>query len=334
MKKFAKKGLIFLILFLLVFGSVSGCAPKKEKIYKIDVLIPTDAHLSALEGLKEGLSELGYVEGENIEITSVNLKGELERAKTLVGEKFVGKVDALITLGGEVTSEAVDVVGKKSGLLPIVFVGVGDPLGRGLIKSLKSSGNNLTGVVSLGMELCEKRMAIFKEFVPEIKRLAILIHQKDERITPCVARIEGAAQKLNLELVKVFVWDEKDLKEALKKINREAADGIFVICDCALFVQNLDLIAETAHRENLPFVTFIEESVTKQGALLSYGPGYYEMGKQSARLIDKVLKGQKPENIPVENPMTIRLVLNLKLAKELGLEFSEEVLNRVDKIVE
>ncbi|MDP3013104.1 MAG: ABC transporter substrate-binding protein, partial [Candidatus Subteraquimicrobiales bacterium] len=258
------------------------------------------------------------------------------QAKSFVGKQLLEKVDAFVTIGGEATSATVEVVGEKSGLTPIVFIAVVDPVGRGLVKSRESSGNNLTGVTNMGIELCEKRMAVFKEVAPHIQKIMVFIHihQEDEAITSCVKMVERSAQRLNLKPVEVFVWDKEDLEGALKEINREMADGIFVLSDCALFVENLDLLIQAAKRKGLPIMTFMEESVTKQGGLVCYGPSYYELGSQSARLVDKVLKGEEPKNIPIERPLSIKFVLNLKFAEILGLKLTDQVLAKTDKIVE
>lgn len=325
-----KKALIFLVFLGLLVPSMAGCArmAEEKKVYKVGVVIMGDAPLPTVDGLRDGLISFGYVEGENVTYKVKNVKGDYNALRSFTRELVEEEVDCICT----VSAEGAKAVAEIAEDTPIVFMTLCDPVSTGVVKSRQSSGNNITGVINMALELTGKRLQLLKEMKPSIEKVYIVYNPRDKAAMLAIKQAREAAEELGLQLKEARARNIAELKEVLKLVKKEEVDAIFMICD-SLSMSNNRLLIEAARRERLPLMTFMEEAV-EGGALAGYGANYYESGKQSARLAKKVLEGTEPTDIPIENPEKIRFVINLKIAEEIGLDLPMEVVARADRLID
>jgi len=273
------------------------------------------------------LSELRWVIGSTVAIEYRWAEGRNDRFAELAAEFVRLKVDAIVTSG----TPSVLALMQATSSIPIVFVAVGDPVTNGLVKSLARPGGNVTGLSNQTRDLAGKRVEILREVVPGLRRLAILANVGNDAVVLEMRDTQAAARTLGYEVTTLEIRRSEDIAPAFETI-RDRADAIYIVID-ALVVINRVSINTLALNARLPTMHAFRESV-EAGGLISYGPNFAELWRRSAEYIDKILRGAKPGDIPVEQPTKFDLVINLKTAKALGLSVPPALLARADDVIE
>jgi putative tryptophan/tyrosine transport system substrate-binding protein len=317
----------FAIAALFVALSVPAYA-QQAKIRKIGWLSPrAPASGGRLDEFRRELHKLGYVEGKNIVIESRYAEEKLDRLPALAHELVGLKVDVLFTRG---TPETL-ALKKATNTIPIVFYSVTDPVGAGFVESLARPGGNITGFSSIESVLAGKRLELLKETVPKLGRMAVLWNPRDLSSVQQWKQSQAAAPELGLQLHSMEVSSadkyESVFKEAIKV--RSAA---LVMASSPLASSNRKQIMDLAAKNRIPAV-YPREDYVEGGGLMSYGPQRAEPYTRLALMVDKILKGSYPANIPVEQPTKFQLVINLNTAKQIGLTIPPNVLSRVDSVI-
>ena len=280
------------------------------------------------EPLFEDLRELGYVEGQNITIERRYAEGRAERFQEFAAEMVRLKADLIITT----TTPAALAAKNATATIPIVIPTAIDPVGTGLITSLAHPGGNITGGAILTGEMAAKRLELLKEVVPSLSRTAVLWNSANPANALAWRETQGAARALGVTLQSHEVKGPKDLGVAFARMAEEDPDALFVLDD-ALIIQYRKEIADFAIQKRLPSV-FAAKDRVEAGGLMSYGPHYSEMMRRAASLVDKILKGAQPADLPMEQPTMFDLVINLKTAKAIGLTVPPALLSRADEVIE
>ncbi|OGL00808.1 MAG: hypothetical protein A3J45_10340, partial [Candidatus Rokubacteria bacterium RIFCSPHIGHO2_02_FULL_69_13] len=276
----------------------------------------------------EGLHDLGYDEGRNVLIEYRWAEGKYERFPALIAELIALKVEVIVTAGTPATLA----VKKATTSVPLVMVAVGDPVGTGIVASLNRPGGNITGLTSISPELEGKRLELLREVVPKLSRVAVLWNPVSPFQVIAEKEVRAAAQVLRMNVLSLGVRTPEELKDALAAIARERPGALLVLAD-RLFLHNRARIMEFAAQNRLPGVHAYRELV-EAGGLMSYGPSYAGMHRRAATYVDKILKGAKPADLPVERPATFELVINQKAAKALGLTIPQSVLLRATEVIQ
>ena len=285
----------------------------------------------SIDALRRGLSELGYVEGQNIIIERRSADARIERLPALAAELVGLKVDVIIagaTPAGRAAQQA-------TGTIPIIVSAMGDPVQDGLVASLSSPGANITGTTFLGPELVPKRFALLKELLPKVSRVGALWHPGafSERTTQAMlSEAAAAAKTLNLQLQLVEARRPDDLGDAFTAMTRERAEALFTFPSTMFFNERQRLI-DLAAGHRLPAMFNAREFV-QQGGLIAYGANLTAVTLRAAIYVDKILKGAKPADLPVEQPAVFELALNLKTARTLGLDVPLFLQQRADEVIE
>jgi ABC-type uncharacterized transport system substrate-binding protein len=305
-------------------------AQQAKKVYRIGFLGNSTAALEAnlLGPFREGLRDLGYVEGQNILIEYRWAEGEYERFAALIAELIALNVDVIVTAG----TPASLAVKKATTSIPLVMVAVGDPVATRLVASLARPGGNITGLTSIATEMEGKRLELLKEVVPGISHVAVLwnaispIQVIEER------EMQAAAQILGMKVLSLGVRTIEEIEDALTTIVTQRPGALVVLAD-RLFLHHRTRIMDFAAQRRLPGVHAYRELV-EAGGLMSYGPSYADMHRRAASYVDRILKGSKPADLPVQAPVKFELVINLKAAKALGIEIPPMLLGRADVVIE
>jgi putative ABC transport system substrate-binding protein len=314
---------------LLVLG-VCAQAQELREVPRVGYLAAVSATADAprLEAFRRGLRELGYVEGKNIIVEYRHENVDLGRLPELAAELVRLQVDVLVT----VTTNAALAARKTTSTVPIVFMGITDPVAAGLVTSLARPGGNSTGVTNMAAVLAGKRLELLKEAVPKARRIAVLWDPQAPGSVPQWHESQGPAQKLQLKLDSMQVSNAENYVAAFRQAAKAGNQAVWVTLN-PLANSNQKLIAELAIDSHLPSVC-ARSDYAENGCLMAYGPGYSTEGQDGARYLDKILKGAKPAELPVEQPMKFELVVNLKTAKRIGVTIPQWVLDRADKVIE
>jgi putative ABC transport system substrate-binding protein len=317
---------VLLISSGLLLGG-AGPAKKGARPFRIGALTSSWGPTPAIIAVQDGLLALGYREGEQFELGVRFTQGNLAELPTAARELIQYGVD-LIFASGEEPAKAAQ---RATSQIPIVFTDAGDPLGSGLIQSFARPGGNITGVANLRLELGPKRLQVFKELIPGLQRVLLPYDAADASAVAMVQVYRDAAHRLGIELVEQVVHTEEEAQATLAAVRKGEVDGIILSYDSTAL--NLGgFILEATARQAIPSM-FGSAFMTEQGALASYGPDLYDSGRQAVRLVDKILKGAKPAEIPVEVNSKIEFVINLKVAHALGLTIAPEVLFQADRLI-
>lgn len=284
-----------------------------------------EAHL--VGPFREGLRDLGYVEGQNILIEYRWAEGRYERFPALLADLIALKVDVIVSAG----TPAAFAVKKATSSIPFVMVAVGDPVGTGLINSLARPGGNVTGLTSIAADLEGKRLELLREVIPELSHVAVLWNPASAFQVVSEKEVQAAAPVLGIKVLSLGVRAREQLDDAFAAILRERPSALVVLAD-RLFLHHRKSIVDFITQNRLPGVYAYQELV-ELGGLMSYGPSYSGMHKRAAYYVDKILKGAKPADLPVERPANFELVVNLKAAKALGIAIPPEVLLRADRVI-
>jgi putative tryptophan/tyrosine transport system substrate-binding protein len=308
-------------------------AQQPTKVPRIGYLAPTNqaTESSRSERFRLALRELGYIEGQNIAIESRYAEGKADRFHERAAELVRLKVDIIVVGGGTIILRAATNATKT---IPIVMTGSGDdPVEAGLVESLAHPGGNVTGVTLLNRELGGKRLELLKEAVPKLVRVAVLYDPAQARPTREVKQdLPVAASALGLTVRSWEVRDADDFEKVFAALRKERPNGLYVPARTPLIRANEKRIVGFASKSRLPSM-YISGEPVEAGGLMSYGADQAENYRRVAYFVDKILKGAKPADLPVEQPMKFELVINLKTAKQIGLTISPEVLARATKII-
>jgi len=314
----------------LLAAPLAAKAQQTGKVYRIGFLGNSTAALEAnLVGpFREGLRDLGYVEGRNVLIEYRWAEGKYDRFPALIGELLALKVAVIVTAGTPATLA----VKKATTSVPLVMSAVGDPVGAGIVPSLSHPGGNITGLTAISTEMDAKRLELLREVVPSVSYIALLWNAGSPLQVLAEKQVQAAAQVLRMRVLSLGVKTEEEIKSALAVMARERPDALLVLAD-RLLLHHRALIMDFATRHRLPGVHAYRELV-EAGGLMSFGPSYADMHKRAAYFVDRILKGAKPGDLPVERPLTFELVINLKTARALGLTIPQSLLQRADQVIE
>jgi putative ABC transport system substrate-binding protein len=274
----------------------------------------------------QGLRDLGYVEGKNIAFVFRTTEGKNERYSDLAAELVRLKVD-IIVVGGNTGIRAAK---KATNTIPIVMPSVGDPVALGLVASLARPGGNITGLTQMAPDLTGKRLELLKEISPKVKRVAFVRDPTNPGMTLRFKEAQVAAPALGITLQSLDVRSPNELTAALWAATKEHADALMLPASGGRYEKQ---IADFAEKNRLPWICDTMESVERAGCLMAYGPSYPDLHRRAAIYVDKILKGAKPADLPVEQPKKFELVINLKTAKQIGLTIPQSVLYRADKVI-
>jgi len=331
MKTIGRKMVCVALVALLLTFSVPTEAQQPKTVARIGVLrsdSPSpNVPIETLVAFRGGLRELGYVEGQNIFLEYRWAEGRYERLPDLAAELVRLKVDVFFTTGTPATNAAK----HATKTIPIVFVNVSDPVASGLVASLARPGGNITGLTNISSDLSGKQLELLKESVPGATRVAVLWNPANPAAALQLKETEAAARSLKVQLQLQEVRDPKDLDTAFSAMNRGRPNALFVLADPMLSTYQ-SRIAELAVRGRLPTIYWLR-SFTDAGGLMSYGPSNADLNRRAATYVDKILKGAKPADLPVEQPVKFEFIINLKAAKQIGLTIPPNVLARADKVI-
>jgi putative tryptophan/tyrosine transport system substrate-binding protein len=311
------------------FAAEAQPAAKVARIGYLAANLAASPHLR--EAFLQGLRDLGYVEGRNVVIEYRDAEGKYERFPALATELVALKVDVIVVT----STPAAVAVKQATRTIPIVFTWAADPVGSGLVTSLARPGGNITGLSILAPDIIGKRLELLKQAVPGVSRVAALWHPGDyvERMEKdMLTEADRAARALGLRLQVVEARGPEDFDRAFADMTRARADAVTVQSTNIFFIERRRLV-DLAAKNRLPAMYLTREFVDA-GGLMSYGPHVADLHRRAASYVDKILKGAKPADLPVEQPIKFELVINLKTAKALGLTIPPSVLQRADEVIQ
>jgi putative tryptophan/tyrosine transport system substrate-binding protein len=320
--------------FIKLLGGAAAAWPvalhAQPKIPRIGFMGNSTAALEAnlVDSFREGLHEFGYREGRNIVIEYRWADGKYERFPALVADLLAAKVDVIVTAG----TPAALAVKKATTTVPLVMVAVGDPVGTGLVSSLARPGGNLTGLSSIAPDLEGKRLDLLREVVPTLSHVAVFFNSLNPFHVVSMRQAHVAAQTMGIKLQQHDIRTSEDLDGAFAAIRKERPDALLILAD-RVFLHNRQRMMDFTEEQRLPTVNAYKELV-EAGGLMSYGPSYEDMHKRAAIYVDKILKGAKPAELPIEQPSKFNFIIHLKAAKRLGVTVPPALLTLADKVIE
>ncbi len=325
----SKKFFVFVVISLILV-SIPLAEAQQAKVHRVGVLSIGSADHPTIKGFQDGLKEAGYVEGKNL-LLDMPLKKTFDELRPVANEYQKKKMDALVSRGGTATG----IAKQATKDIPIVFLYAADPVQSGLVKSLARPETNLTGLtVEADVEFAAKRLEIFKEVIPTLQRVVVLYNARGENPNHVrrLAIIQKAAPSLGLKLAEKPIKSAGEVEQVLSSVSKDTTDGIFIICS-SLFDGVFKKIATKAIQNRLPLSGCSALQVTEHSALVGYATDFYRLGYRGAWYVDRILKGAKPQDLPVEAPTKFELLINLKTAKQIGLTIPPNVLVRADKVI-
>jgi ABC-type uncharacterized transport system substrate-binding protein len=327
-EKDMKRKITVLTLWALLFALYASAeAQQTKKISRVGLLSPIGAQIT-IKVFREGLRDLGYVEGKNILIEYRNAEGKYDRLPELAAELVRLKVEVIVTSGGTPTALAAK---RTTETVPIVFLLVGDPVASGLVASLARPGGNLTGLTNFAPELSGKRLELLKEAFPSISQVAIILNPGNPAATGVFKETQVVAQVMSLQLQAIEARNLKDLENAFEIVTTRGANALIVPPD-PLIATYRQRVVELAARSRLPAM-YDNREIAESGGLMSYGVNNSDLYRRAAVYVDKILKGAKPADLPVEQPTKFEFMINLKTAKQIGVTIPPNVLARADKVI-
>jgi putative ABC transport system substrate-binding protein len=329
--RMSRKTLIVVWLIALAIAPLRIAeAQQPTKIPRIGFLAaPSRSAISeSVEAFRQGLRELGYVEGQNIVIEYRYAEGKFERLSDLAADLVRLKVDVIVAAGGV---QAIRPAKNATSTIPIVMTGNVDPVASGFVTSLARPGGNITGPTFGGPELYGKRLELLKETFPRVSRVAIFLNPTSASTPLWLKDMQAPAQALGLRIQSFDVRSVNDLEGAFQAVTKWGAGGLTVAGD-PLLTANRKQILEFAAKNRLPAI-YPWRQYVEDGGLMSYDAKLTDLYRRAATYVDKILKGAKPADIPVEQPMKFEFIINLKAAKQIGVTIPPNVLARADKVI-
>ena len=323
--------MLALISAAVVFLTGLGIASAEEapKIARVGVLIPQSerSESQVVKGLRDRLRELGYRERKDIALEIRDAKGDREALKAMMSDLVSRKASVVVTTG----TRATQIARAETSDIPVVFSHPADPVALGLIKSLERPGGNITGVAAFAQEMTDKRLEIMKQIIPKARRLRIFYDGNNNFSRQNFTAAQKAGAKAGFQVLEHPVKSSDELKKLLSDLEKAEEDALFHIPD-DLIESQADFLFDIAREKSLPTM-FNEEVWVIKGALAAYGPSYYQMGRQVADLVGKILKGTRADNLVVERLKKFDLILNYRTASAIGLSFPPEILKKADKVI-
>jgi putative ABC transport system substrate-binding protein len=304
--------------------NISSQAQQPGKVPHIGFLSLSGANQ---EAFRQGLRDLGYIEGKNIAIESRTAANRADRLSVLAGELVDLKVDVIVAAG----SQAVHAAQRTTKSIPIVMTSSSDPIGTGFVASLAHPGGNITGLSILGPDLSTKRLEMLKEVVLGVSRVAVFWNPDDPAAKISLRETQDAAKAQAMHLQIVEIREASYFESAFRAANKGRARAL-ILLPAPIVATQAKQIAELALKNNLPAISPVSE-FPNAGGLMSYGANLADLYRRAATYVDKILKGAKPADLPVEQPTKFELVINLKTAKQIGLTIPPNVLARADKVI-
>jgi ABC-type uncharacterized transport system substrate-binding protein len=321
---------LFSLITAIIIASFNRAeAQQPKKVPRIGYMsLQSRASESArVEGFRQGLRDLGYVEGKSIFIEYRWAEGKSDRVSELAAELVRLKVDVIVAVGSPAALPAK----QATQTIPIVFPLHSDPVGTGLVASLARPGGNITGLTSLGLEIGGKRLELLKEAVPHLSRVAVLSNANNPDHGSVLNDMKTTAVSLGLQLQPLQVKGPDEFASAFSTVSKMRAQALLLLPD-EMFNTRREQVAALAVKSRLPTI-FFNSDWTNDGGLMSYGVDVPDMFRRAAVYVDKILKGAKPADLPVEQPTKFELVINLKTAKQIGLIIPPNVLARADRVI-
>ncbi len=324
-----KKILVSMLAVVILAFVHPAEAQQPKKVPRIGFLFGSSlsANSARHEAFRQGLRELGYVEGKNIVIDWRSAEEKLDRLPALAADLVYLKVDIIVTGGSSPTRAAKE----ATTTIPIVMAQDADPVGSGFVASLARPGGNITGLSTLAPELSGKRLEILKEVVPKLSRVAVLGNSTEPGNAQMLGETERAAVVFGVKLQYVDVLSPKDIETAFRTASKARADTVLEL-PSFVFNSHRTEIANLEVKSQLPAV-YPQREFAEDGGLMSYGVSYTDLFRRAATYVDKILKGAKPAELPVEQPTKFEFIINLKTAKQIGLTIPPNVLARADKVI-
>jgi putative ABC transport system substrate-binding protein len=291
------------------------------------LLLARSPESRSVQEFRQGLRDAGYVEGRDVVIEWRSANGDYSQGPELAADLVRSKVDVIVvenTLAAQAASRATSTI-------PIVMVTVADPVASGLVDHLAHPGGNVTGLSAMVVELSAKRLQLVKEAVPTVTRVAVLWNPDTPWHPRVIEALKAAAPSLSIELSFVAVRKPEDIGPAFSAVRRARAQGLYYIGDALLVPHRLTLI-KLASKARLPAIYWVRD-FPDEGGLMSYGTNYRDLFRRSAGYVDKILKGAKPGDLPIEQPTKFELVVNLKTAKALGLSIPQSIILQADEVI-
>jgi putative ABC transport system substrate-binding protein len=331
MKKAGLLSILFVVALLAV--AVIAEAQQPKKVSQIGYLSAGQVKETGAryEAFRQVLRELGYVEGKNIIIEFRSADGKFDRLPALAAELVRLKVDVIVT-GGPPSARAAK---EATVTIPIVMMQVGDPVGSGFVASLARPGGNITGLSGLAPELSGKRLELLKEIVPKLSRVAVFGTSTSPDNAQSLRVVELAARELKAQLQYLDIRDArnpKDIETAFRAATKGRAEAVLIMLAPAVASANRTEIVDLAVKSRLP-VIYSGRAFVDAGGLMAYGVSVEDLDRRAATYVDKILKGAKPADLPVEQPQKFEFIINLKAAKQIGLTIPPNVLARADKVI-
>jgi len=307
-------------------------AAEAQRMPRVGILwISTRSGLGERHGaFVQGLRDLGWVDGQNFVIEARFADGKADRLQGLAMDLAARQVDVIVAP----SSQTVIVVRNVTSTIPIVMANVHDPVGLGFVKSLAHPGGNVTGLATLTVELGGKNLELLRGVLPRLSSLAVLVNPANPAARTFVSEIERIARPIGIRVMPFEAQSLKELENVFREMTRQKPDGLLVSTTEGFFFAHQRLIADLALRNRLPLIFAAPADYVEAGALLGYGSSSVAMFREAARYVDRILKGAKPADLPVERPTKVELVINLKTAKALGLTIPRSLLLRADHVIE
>ncbi len=321
---------ILAIALTCAFGGAAAEAQQPKKIPRIGYLnaVSPSSTSDRIEAFRQGMRELGYVEGKNIVIESRYAEGNLDHLPALAADLVRLKVDVIVSSGPTPTR----FTKKATSTIPIVMAQDSDPIGNGFVASLARPGGNITGLSTLAPELTGKRLDLLKEIVPRLSRVAVFGASTQPGNAQALKEVALAAAAFGIKLQYLDVLASKNFESAFRAAGKGQADAVLMMVPSGIVNALRGKIAELAAKSRLP-AAYQQSEYVKAGGLMSYGVSIDDLNRRAAIYVDKILKGAKPADLPVEQPTKFELVINLKAAKQIGVAIPPNVLARADRVI-
>jgi ABC-type uncharacterized transport system substrate-binding protein len=298
------------------------------KVYRIGLISLSGGPSATDKGFQKGLRDLGYLEGQNVVLVFRWASGSQQQLPEFVTELLSLRVDVIVSG----TTEAILAVRRIDQTIPVVMTAISDPMGSGLVASLARPGGNTTGLTLLSTDLAAKRLQLLRELVPHVKQIAVLAYWPHEPTTLLYRETSDAAEKLDVQVRLHKAGSIDEIENVFEIMAREGAEAVIVQQNAA-WSSHLKQIADLANKRRLPAI-HESSDFPSAGGLVSYGPSRFDLGRRAAFYVDKILKGAKPSDLPVEQPVKFELVLNRKTAKALGITVPPTLLAQADEVIE
>jgi putative ABC transport system substrate-binding protein len=322
------------IIALIALASAAASRPswaqQQGRVWRVGFLSPTSASVNPqyTGAFLQGMRELGYVEGKNLVVEWRFADGKLERLAGLAAELVQLKVDVIVAQA----SSAIGAAQKATTTIPIVMATTGDPLGSGFVKSLARPEGNITGLSNMAVDTGAKLVELLLSAVPKVSRVAVLVTPTGTTYRAILESVQAGAKKAGVKTLVAETSIPQEIENAFSMMAREKADAV-IVGNSAFFTQQRRQIAELALKHRIPSM-FGTRANVEAGGLISYGPNITDNYRRAATYVDKIIKGAKPADLPVEQPVTLELVVNLKTAKALGLTIPQSLLVRADDVIQ